>query len=70
MKLTWILVADNTRVRIFSADTPSSPLQEVDDLIHTEGRLHDREMTSDLPEKLKARAQEDMLLSNYRPEKT
>ncbi len=54
MKLTWILVADNTRVRIFSADTPSSPLQEIDDLVHTEGRLHDREMTSDLPGKIKS----------------
>jgi len=53
MKLTWILVADNTRARIFSTDTPSSPLQEVDDLAHTEGRLHDREMTSDLPGKIK-----------------
>lgn len=54
MKLTWIIVADNTRARIFSADTPSSPLQEVDDIVHTEGRLHDREMTSDLPGKIKS----------------
>ncbi|MCK9394402.1 MAG: host attachment protein [Methylobacter sp.] len=54
MKLTWILVADNTRVRIFSADTPSSPLEEIEDFSHVEGRLHDREMTSDLPGKIKS----------------
>lgn len=53
MKLTWILVADNTRVRIFTADTPSSPLQEIDDLTHAEGRLHDRQITTDLPGKIK-----------------
>ena len=54
MKLTWILVADNTRARIFSADTPSSPLEEIEDFSHTEGRLHDREMTSDLPGRIKS----------------
>ncbi len=54
MKLTWILVADNTRARIFSADTPSSPLEEIEDFSHVEGRLHDREMTSDLAGKIKS----------------
>ncbi|MCF7966028.1 host attachment protein [Methylobacter sp. Wu8] len=54
MKLTWILVADNTRARIFSADTPSSPLEEIEDFSHAEGRLHDREITSDLPGKIKS----------------
>jgi protein required for attachment to host cells len=54
MKLTWILVADSTRARIFTADTPSSPLEEIEEFSHTEGRLHDREMTSDLPGKIKS----------------
>ena len=54
MKLTWILVADNTRARIFTADTPSSPLEEIEDFSHMEARLHDREMTSDLPGKIKS----------------
>jgi len=54
MKLTWILVADSTRARIFTADTPSSPLEEIEDFSHTEGRLHDREITSDLPGKIKS----------------
>lgn len=53
MKLTWIVVADNTRARIFTAETPSSSLTEIEDLTHTESRLHDREMTSDLPGKIK-----------------
>lgn len=54
MKLTWILVADSTRARIFTADTPVSPLEEIEDFSHTEGRLHDREMTSDLPGRIKS----------------
>ncbi len=54
MKLTWILVADSTRVRIFTAGTASSPLEEIEDFSHGEGRLHDREMTSDLPGKIKS----------------
>jgi len=54
MKLTWILVADSSRARIFTADTPSSPLEEIEDFSHTEGRLHDREITSDLPGKIKS----------------
>lgn len=54
MKLTWIVVADTTRARIFTADTPSSPLEELEDFCHTEGRLHDREITSDLPGRIKS----------------
>ena len=53
MKSTYILVADNVRARIFTAESPSSPLQELEALAHAEGRLHDREMTSDLPGKIK-----------------
>jgi protein required for attachment to host cells len=54
MKLTWILVADTTRARIFTAETPSSPLEEIEDLSHSKSRLHDREITSDLPGKIKS----------------
>ncbi|NOT83377.1 MAG: host attachment protein [Methylococcaceae bacterium] len=54
MKLTWILVADNTRARFFTVTTPSSELTEFDGLEHPEGRLHDREITSDLPGRIKA----------------
>jgi protein required for attachment to host cells len=53
MKLFWILVADSSRARIFTADTPSSPLEEIEDIVHTEGRLFDREITSDLPGRMR-----------------
>jgi len=54
MKSTWILVSDNSRARIFTVDTPSSPLEEIEDLSHSEGRLFDREMTTGLPGKIKS----------------
>ena len=50
MKSTWILVADSSRARIFIADS-SSTLQEIEDFAHTEGRLHEQDMTSDKPGK-------------------
>ena len=50
MKSTWILVADSSRARIFVVDTPST-LQEIEDFAHTEGRLHEQDLTSDLPGK-------------------
>lgn len=49
MKPTWVLVAESSRARIFSADTPSAPLVEIKTLAHPEGREHERDMTSDLP---------------------
>ena len=53
MKPTLILVADNSRARFFTAETPTSPLVEIEAMAHIEGRLHDREITSDLPGKIK-----------------
>jgi len=44
---TWVLVADNCRARIFSADNPSSPLTEIRDLTHPEARLHEGDLVSD-----------------------
>ncbi len=49
MRKTWVVVADNSRARIFTAETPSSPLLEVDSIVHPEARMHDRDITSDLP---------------------
>ena len=49
MKKTWILAADNSHARIFTATTPSSPLQEIETLAHPESRLHEQKLTSDLP---------------------
>lgn len=49
MEKTWILVADSSRARIFTAKTPTSPLNEIQTLTHPEGRLHARDLTTDLP---------------------
>ena len=51
MKATWVVVADSSRARIFKPETPSSPLTELETLTHPESRLHDQELTSDLPGK-------------------
>ncbi|MDH5548038.1 MAG: host attachment protein [Gammaproteobacteria bacterium] len=48
-----IVVADSTLARIFSSESASSPLQEIETMAHPEGRLHDRDITSDLPGKVK-----------------
>ena len=50
MKLTWILVADSSRARIFKAEKGSS-LHEIESLLHPEARMHEQELTSDLPGK-------------------
>lgn len=53
MKTTWILVANNTNARIFTAETPSSPLIELEGFSHSQNRLHDRDLTTDFPGKIK-----------------
>ena len=49
MRKTWVVVADRSRARIFSVDSPSGPLTEIEDLVHPESRAHDRDLTSDRP---------------------
>ncbi len=49
MKLTWLVVADNSKARIFSVDSRMGPIDEIESIMHTEARLHEQEMTSDLP---------------------
>lgn len=48
MGVTWVLVADSSRARIFSKEG-RGPLREEAGFIHPEARLHDQELTSDLP---------------------
>jgi protein required for attachment to host cells len=43
----WVLVADNSRARFFTADKPSSPLTETQDLTNPEARLHEGDLVSD-----------------------
>lgn len=49
MTYTWVVVADSTRARIFNAESSSAALCEQEELVSPEGRLHDRDITADLP---------------------
>lgn len=51
MKPIWLVIADNSRARIFTADSGTGPIDEIESIVHTEARLHERDMTSDLPGK-------------------
>lgn len=44
---TWILVADASRARIFSAEKPLSSLTEIRALTSPEARLHEGDLVSD-----------------------
>jgi protein required for attachment to host cells len=45
----WVVVASSTRCRIFNQSKHNAPLEELEDLVHPEGRLQDRELASDKP---------------------
>ena len=45
----WFVVADSSRARIFSYNGVKAELSELDDLSHPESRLHESELTADLP---------------------
>lgn len=45
----WVVVASSTRCRIFKQSSHNAPLEEIEDLVHPEGRLQDRELASDKP---------------------
>lgn len=49
MNNVWVVVASNTRCRIFAQHKHNGPLEELEDLVHPEGRLHDRYLASDRP---------------------
>lgn len=44
-----ILVADASRARLFSVESPTADLKEVDTFVNPEGRLHDGDLTTDRP---------------------
>lgn len=45
----WVIAADSTACRIFSAGAPAGPLQEIEVLSHPEGRLREQDLVSDRP---------------------
>ncbi|MFY0990762.1 host attachment protein [Halomonas sp. C05BenzN] len=49
METTWVVIADQTRARIFAMPRPRAALEELDDLVNPEGRLHDQDLNSDRP---------------------
>jgi protein required for attachment to host cells len=49
MITTWVVVAESSRAKLFAWDKPSAPLRELEDLTHPESRLHEQELTTDLP---------------------
>jgi len=49
MSNIWVVVADSSRARFFTADKPNSALAEKKSLEHPESRMHEQELTSDLP---------------------
>jgi protein required for attachment to host cells len=53
MMTTWVVAADHARARFFQTESSSAPLDEIETLVHSEGRMHDRDITSDLPGKVK-----------------
>ncbi len=44
---TWILVADNSRARIFAAKKAAGSIEEVSTLTFPEARLHEGDLTTD-----------------------
>jgi protein required for attachment to host cells len=49
MQKTWVVAAESSRARIFVSENRVSPLSEVEDFAHTEGRAKEQDMVSDKP---------------------
>lgn len=49
MCASLVVVAESSRARIFAMENPNTPLNELRDMLHPEGRAHMQELTSDLP---------------------
>jgi len=46
---TWVLVADSSCAKIFETEGKGDVLHEVKDFVHPESRLHEQQISSDLP---------------------
>lgn len=56
MKHSMIAVANRTHARLFTADSASAPLVEIQSMVHPEAKMHEQDITSDLPGKSTARS--------------
>ncbi len=45
----WVVVADASKARIFTAENRLSPLQELEDHVHATTRLHGQDLEADAP---------------------
>ncbi|MDD4913458.1 MAG: host attachment protein [Methylococcales bacterium] len=46
---TWVVVADSSRARFFVRESHSEFLQELDGVVHPEGRMHGQDEFTDRP---------------------
>jgi len=49
MSKTWVVVAESSRAKIFELEKRNAPLKELQGLAHTASRMHEQNLTSDLP---------------------
>ena len=49
MLKTWVVVAESSRAKIFELNKKNTPLIELQDFTHSSSRLHEQEISSDLP---------------------
>lgn len=49
MLKTWVIVADRSAARIFEVNSANGKIEEIESLVHPEGRESERELTSDRP---------------------
>ena len=47
MPKTWVLVAESSRAKFYSADNRLAPLTEVEAMVHPECRMHEGDLVSD-----------------------
>ena len=49
MATTWIVVAESSRAKFYSAESKKGEFTELEDLVHPESRLHNGDLVSDHP---------------------
>ena len=47
MQCIWVLVAESSRAKLYSAENRQAPLVEIGDFVHPEARLHEGDLVAD-----------------------
>ena len=66
--LTWVVVADNARARVFAWTSAKSALTELVDLTNSQARLREQALTSDRPGVASSRGQSRRRMQNSKSE--